>query len=195
MPYPTSSGASDVWSLRDNYNAEAGDNWPVYTPPPSPSLLIEKKSYPGIRTSGTFDFNTSLGGGSVSFTGHDTYNSSTTWGAQYLFDNTRTAFDWCNLQGTSPLFGQWVFPQSVTVTNIFVIPRAAGDNFPDTIEVVVDSVSNGTYSKGTLGAGDGQQISYSGTGYNIQPAASGTTWRLNLSGSNAFIGEIEFWGY
>jgi hypothetical protein len=163
--------------------------------PPAPALLIEKKSYPATTTSGTFDFNTSLGGGSVSFTGHATYNNSSTWGPHQLFDNTRTSSDWCNLSGTSPLFGQWVFPQSVTITNIFVIPRSQGDNFPSTIEVVVDSVSNGTYNVGTLASGDGQQISYSGTGYNIQPAASGTTWRLNLSGSNAYIGEIEFWGY
>ena len=29
MTYPTSSSASDVWSLRDVYKAEAGDDWPV----------------------------------------------------------------------------------------------------------------------------------------------------------------------
>jgi len=28
MTYPTSSSASDVWSLRDVYKAEAGDEWP-----------------------------------------------------------------------------------------------------------------------------------------------------------------------
>ena len=28
MPYPTSSGASDVWSLKENYKAEAGGDWP-----------------------------------------------------------------------------------------------------------------------------------------------------------------------
>ena len=28
MTYPTSSTASDVWSLRDVYKAEAGDDWP-----------------------------------------------------------------------------------------------------------------------------------------------------------------------
>jgi len=29
MTYPTSSSASDVWSLRDVYKAEAGDDWPT----------------------------------------------------------------------------------------------------------------------------------------------------------------------
>jgi len=29
MTYPTSSSASDVWSLRDVYKAEAGGDWPV----------------------------------------------------------------------------------------------------------------------------------------------------------------------
>ena len=34
MTYPTSSSASDVWSLRDVYKAEAGDEWPsVYVQP------------------------------------------------------------------------------------------------------------------------------------------------------------------
>ena len=28
MPYPSSSAASDVWSLRENYKAEAGNDWP-----------------------------------------------------------------------------------------------------------------------------------------------------------------------
>ena len=28
MPYPTSSAASDVWTLKDVYQAEAGDDWP-----------------------------------------------------------------------------------------------------------------------------------------------------------------------
>lgn len=29
MAYPTTTAASDVWSLRDVYKAEAGDNWPA----------------------------------------------------------------------------------------------------------------------------------------------------------------------
>lgn len=29
MPYPSSSAASDVWSLRENYKAEAGGDWPA----------------------------------------------------------------------------------------------------------------------------------------------------------------------
>ena len=32
MTYPTSSSASDVWSLRDVYKAEAGDDWPTLAP-------------------------------------------------------------------------------------------------------------------------------------------------------------------
>lgn len=35
MPYPTSTAASDVWSLKDQYKAIAGDNWPSL---PIPSL-------------------------------------------------------------------------------------------------------------------------------------------------------------
>ena len=31
--FPSTSAASDIWTLRDNFRAEAGDNWPVYTPP------------------------------------------------------------------------------------------------------------------------------------------------------------------
>lgn len=31
MPYPTTTAASDVWSLKDNYNAESGGDWPTLT--------------------------------------------------------------------------------------------------------------------------------------------------------------------
>jgi len=45
MTYPTSSSASDVWSLRDVYKAEAGDEWPEFVSASDPnfadvSLLI-----------------------------------------------------------------------------------------------------------------------------------------------------------
>ena len=45
MTYPTSSSASDVWSLRDVYKAEAGGEWPALPVVPDPnfanvSLLI-----------------------------------------------------------------------------------------------------------------------------------------------------------
>jgi len=35
MSYPTTSSASDVWSLRDVYKAEAGGDWPLPFPPPT----------------------------------------------------------------------------------------------------------------------------------------------------------------
>ena len=40
MSYPTTSSASDVWSLRDAYKAEAGDNWPALSEPLSVDYLI-----------------------------------------------------------------------------------------------------------------------------------------------------------
>jgi len=38
MSYPTSSSASDVWSLRDVYKAEAGNDWP-FPPPTAPDTV------------------------------------------------------------------------------------------------------------------------------------------------------------
>ena len=41
MPYPSTSAASDVWSLKDNYNAKAGGTWPLgANPPTSVDMLL-----------------------------------------------------------------------------------------------------------------------------------------------------------
>ena len=156
------------------------------------ALLIEKKTYPLMTTTGVFDF---AMGGSVAFTGHPVYENNAIWGPHLVFDNARTTFDWCNFNGTSPLFGQWVFPRRVTMKSIFLIPRLSGDGMPTSLSVEVDGVSIGSFTATTLDAGSGHYITYAGPGYHIQPNFTGTTWRLNFGGSIAYIGEIEFWGY
>lgn len=164
---------------------------------PQGALLIALNSGTTGTTSCTFTMPAGLGGGTVNFTGHATYNNSSTWGPHQLADATRTAYDWCNLSGTSPLFGQWVFPVTVKMSTIFVIPRSAGDNFPASVTVKADSSTIGTYSTTTLSAGSGSNISYTGTGYKISfpTGRTGTAWRLEFLGSsNAYIGEVEFWG-
>ena len=173
-------------SLHHMLRAAAGNNQN------SKVLLIQKKAYPGGTASLNVDFNAALGGGTVAFTGHPIYG--TFWGCNQLFDNTTTAFDWCNLPGTSPLYGEFVFPVAVNVKNIFIVPRASNDNFPFTFTLKVDGAVIGTYNQTTLTSTSGQMISYTGTGFNIEPNVRGTTWRLEPSGSNAYIGEIEFWG-
>lgn len=163
--------------------------------PSNSVLLIPKGNYTAITTSGTFPFNTTLGSGNVSFTGFNTYQGSTTWGPQALFDNTRTDFDWCSSGGTGQ-FGQFVFPRAVTITKIFLVPRNQGDSFPNTVTLKVDGNTVGTYTRlASISSADGLNISYTGTGHYIQPNVSGTTWRLEFPDGNNYIGELEFWGY
>jgi hypothetical protein len=157
-------------------------------------LLIPKESYPAMTTSGTFSFNPTLGGGNVSFSGHDVYNYDPQWGPQLAFDNSSRDYGWCNTP-TSPLRGSWTFPRSVTMNKIFIVPRGSNDNFPTSVTVYKDGASIGTFSPSTIGAANGLQISYSGTGYYIIPNSAGTTWELIFNSTNAYIGKIEFWGY
>lgn len=181
-----------IWELGEQINERRLDNWIDAT-----RLLVVKKSYTASTTTATFDFNADLGGGSVTFTGHDTYSSSSTWGPQQLHDNTRSGYDWCNAGGVPSLFGQWIFPKLVTVQTIFLVPRSSGDNFPSSVTVKADTNTVATASATvTLTAGtSGHQINYSGTGHKITVNTAGTTWKLEFGGSNAYIGEIEFWGY
>lgn len=163
--------------------------------PSNSALLIPKGNYAAITTSGTFPFNTSLGSGNVSFTGFNTYQGSTTWGPQALFDNVRTNFDWCSNGGTGQ-FGQFVFPRAVTITKIFLVPRNQGDSFPNTVTLKVDGNTLGTYTRlASISSADGLNISYTGTGHYIQPNITGTTWRLEFPDGDNYIGELEFWGY
>lgn len=160
-------------------------------------LLIEKKTYPATINTGQFDFATTQGGGIVTFAGHLTYSTSSQWGPQQLFDNTRTNFDWCS-SGTIPnTFGEWTFPVPVTMSKIFIVPRLQNDNFPSYVNLIVDGVAKGTYTPTTITSGiSGQYIDYTGTAYMIETNASGTVWELNFTGqNNVYIGEIEFWGY
>lgn len=157
------------------------------------SLMVVKGSYPATYQTGTFNFNPSLGGGTVSFVGHETYNNNGGWGPNYLFDNTQTSLDWCNQPGATP-FGQFTFPRAVTMRRIYIIPRSAGDNFAASVTVKVDGVSLGTFTPTTISNADGQTLSYSGTAYRIDLNSSGTVWRLDFASGNSYVGEIEFWG-
>jgi len=160
----------------------------------TPVQIIETKAYTPSTTSASFDVVNAVGGGSVSFTGHTPYSASSTWGPHQLFDGTRTINDYCSLTGTSPLFNQFVFPRSFYISSIFVIPRPQNDNFPTSIDVIVDNNNIGTFSPTTLTSDSGQSLSYSGTGYKIQPKQYGTTWKLEFPDSAVYLGELEFWG-
>lgn len=163
---------------------------------PGDSLLIVKKTYTASVSTGTFDFNPTLGGGSVSFSGFDTYNHASNWGPQQLFDNATGIYDWCNYPGTNPLFGQFTFPRAVTLSKIFIIPRNAKDKFPANVTVKVDGVNFGTYPNFSIDSSHGSSISYSGAAICIDINATGTTVRLEFNSSvDAYIGEIEFWGH
>jgi hypothetical protein len=158
------------------------------------ALLIPKGNYAAITTSGNFPFNPALGGGNVSFIGGATYSGSTTWGPHQLFNNTRTDTDWCN-NGGGNHFGQFTFPKSVTITKIFIVPRTQGDNFPTSVTLKVDDVTIGIYTTKSISSVDGLQINYSGIGHFIVPNLSGTKWRLEFSGNDVYIGELEFIGF
>lgn len=185
-----------IWDIRDNHVEKVSNNWIDAV-----KLLVVKKTYTASTTTATFDFNSSLGGGNVTFTGHQTYNNSSTWGPHQVHDNTRTINDWCN-DNVSPLFGEWTFPKGVVVKNIFVVPRSGNDNFPTYVRVKTGGVSgtqvanNSTLETLTAGT-SGHEINYTGNGYKIVLSTDirDSVWRLEFGGSNAYIGEIEFWGY
>jgi len=156
--------------------------------------IINLNSYTyGSVTSGTFTMNSVLGGGSITFTGSDVFASSSTWGPQQAFDNIRTDYDWAT--SGNPPFGQFVFPRPVTMTKLFIVPRNQQDNFPATFTLIVDTVTIGTYSNTSVSAAQGLSVSFTGTGFYVQPNLRGTTWRIEFPNGYAWIGEIEFYGY
>jgi hypothetical protein len=172
-----------------NYNTSGGGGGTLG------SLLIVKKSYPSSTTTANFDFNPSLGGGSVTFVGMTTYNSSPTWGPWQLFDDTRSAFDWCNDPSYSGGMGRWDWPRLVTLNTIFIVPRSQGDNFPTSVTVEINGNIIGGYSQTTLTASSGQQINYTGVGFKIELNLTNVyQTKLIFPGPNSYIGEIEFWG-
>lgn len=137
--------------------------------------------------------NSVLGGGSITYTGSDVFASSSTWGPQQAFDNIRTDYDWAT--SGNPPFGQFVFPRAFTMTKIFIVPRNQQDNFPATFTLIVDTVTIGTYSNTSVSAAQGLSVSFTGTGFYVQPNVRGTTWRIEFPNGAAWIGEIEFYGY
>lgn len=186
-----------IWDNKEQITERRINNWID-----KPILLVVKKAYTASTTTATFDFTTTFGGGNVSFTGHATYQNGTTWGPHQLHDNTRTGNDWCNLDNTSPLFGEWSFPKNVIVKSIFVVPRSGGDNFPTFVRVKAGGSSgtevanNSTLETLTAGV-TGHEINYTGSGYNVSLSNNtrNSVWRLEFGGTTSYIGEIEFWGY
>ena len=155
--------------------------------------LINLGSASGGTTSGSFTVNSSAGGGTGTFTNSDVFASSATWGMAQCFDGARSDYDLYMTQ--NPNFMQIVFPRALTVTKIFLVPRNQGDAFPSSLTLKADGTLLGTYSSSTVSQSLGMGISYSGTGYYIQPSVSGTTWRFDFSSTPVSFGEIEFWGY
>jgi len=74
MSYPTTSSASDVWSLRDVYKAEAGDEWPTTDAPfDAVALLINADGL----ANGSTDFD-DASNNNLSLTVNDTAQVNTT---------------------------------------------------------------------------------------------------------------------
>ena len=160
-------------------------------------LLIEKKSYPATTTTATFDFNAALGGGSVGFTGHAPWSNRADHGPSALHSGVRETNGWCGQSGDNNKFGEWTFPNDVTIGKIFMINRGYHDpSLPTSVRVLVDGVEVVANAAPTsISQADGLNINYSGQGHYIQPRAAGKVWRLELSGStHACAGEIEFHG-
>ena len=179
--------------LANQYPTPITNAYFVSNAPPS-YRVINLNSYTyGSVTSGTFTMNSVLGGGSITFTGSDVFASSSTWGPQQAFDNIRTDYDWAT--SGNPPFGQFVFPRAFTMTKLFIVPRNQQDNFPATFTLIVDTVTIGTYSNTSVSAAQGLSVSFTGTGFYVQPNLRGTTWRIEFPNGYAWIGEIEFYGY
>jgi hypothetical protein len=164
------------------------------TAPPVVSVrLINLNSASGGTTSGSFTVNSSTGGGTGTFTNSDVFLSSATWGMAQCFNGARSDYDLYMTQ--NPNFMEIVFPRALTVTKIFLVPRNQGDAFPSSLELKADGTSVGTYTPTTVSQSLGMGISYTGTGFYIQPSISRTTWRFDFSSTPVSFGEIEFWGY
>lgn len=114
MSYPTRDSASDVWSLRDVYKAEAGDVWPVADSDiyfANVSLLINadgetngstnivdasNNAY-SITVSGNAQIDTATfkyGDGSLEFDGADDYLTVTSGSGLFQFDGDFTIECW-----------------------------------------------------------------------------------------------------
>ena len=164
------------------------------TAPPVVSVrLINLNSASGGTTSGSFTVNSSVGGGTGTFTNSDVFLSSATWGMAQCFNGARSDYDLYMTQ--NPNFMEIVFPRALTVTKIFLVPRNQGDAFPSSLVLKADGTSVGTYTPTTVSQSLGMGISYTGTGFYIQPSISRTTWRFDFSSTPVSFGEIEFWGY
>ena len=164
------------------------------TAPPVVSVrLINLNSASGGTTSGSFTVNSSVGGGTGTFTNSDVFISDATWGMAQCFNGARSDYDLYMTQ--NPNFMEIVFPRALTVTKIFLVPRNQGDAFPSSLILKADGTSVGTYTPTTVSQLLGMGISYTGTGFYIQPSISRTTWRFDFSSTPVSFGEIEFWGY
>lgn len=181
------------WNMMGLYDG-ADTAASINSAPPAVSVrLINLGSGSGGPTSGSFTVNSLAGGGTGTFTNSDVFMSSGTWGMAQCFDGSRSDYDLYMTQ--NPNFMQLVFPRALTVTKIFLVPRNQQDAFPSSLVLKADGSSVGTYSSSTISQSLGLGISYSGTGFYIQPSTSGTTWRFDFSSTPVSFGEIEFWGY
>ena len=166
---------------------------PLISPPVVSLRLINLNSASGGTTSGSFTVNSSAGGGTGTFTNSDVFISDATWGMAQCFNGARSDYDLYMTQ--NPNFMEIIFPRALTVTKIFLVPRNQGDAFPSSLVLKADGTTVGTYTPTTVSQSLGMGISYTGTGFYIQPSISRTTWRFDFSSTPVSFGEIEFWGY
>jgi len=160
---------------------------------PTTVRLINLGTGSGGPTSGSFAMNSLVGGGTGTFTNSDTFMSSGQWGMAQCFDGARSDYDLYMTQ--NPNFMELVFPTALMVTKIFLVPRNQGDGFPSSLTLKANGSLVDTFTPTTVSQSLGMGISYSGTGYYIQPARIGTTWRFDFTSTPVSFGEIEFWGY
>lgn len=160
---------------------------------PTSVRIINLGSGSGGATSGSFTMNSLVGGGTGTFTNSDVFMSDGGWGMAQCFDGGRSDYDLYMTQ--NPNFMELIFPRELMVTKIFLVPRNQQDAFPSSLTLKADGTLVGTYTPTTVSQALGMGISYSGTGFYIQPAAKGTTWRFDFTSTPVSFGEIEFWGY
>jgi hypothetical protein len=160
---------------------------------PTTVRLINLGTGSGGGTSGSFTMNSLVGGGTGTFTNSDVFMSSGQWGMAQCFDGARSDYDLYMTQ--NPNFMELVFPTALMVTKIFLVPRNQGDGFPSSLTLKANGSLVDTFTPTTVSQSLGMGISYSGTGYYIQPARIGTTWRFDFTSTPVSFGEIEFWGY
>jgi hypothetical protein len=148
----------------------------------------------GGGTSGSFTMNSLVGGGTGTFTNSPTFDgSSGTWGMAQCFDGARSGYDLYMVD--NPNFMELVFPRGLMVTKIFLVPREQQDAFPSSLTLKANGTLVGTYTSTTVSQALGMGIGFTGTGFYIQPATFGTTWRFDFTSTPVSFGEIEFWGY